>query len=148
MLKFAVLGIFVWAVQSSARPQAVSTTTETQIPIVSQSESNDGSGVFNYAFETGNGIKEEASGQLKTIGSNGTGKKFNEIREVILKSAFHLAVVQQGKYSYTAPDGQVIEITWVADENGFQPQGAAIPTLGGVGLNVPTTTSTIRPASG
>lgn len=30
--------------------------------------------------------------------------------------------VAQGSYSYTAPDGQLITITYIADENGFQPQ--------------------------
>lgn len=28
----------------------------------------------------------------------------------------------QGQFSYTAPDGTRISLTYVADENGFQPQ--------------------------
>ena len=33
-----------------------------------------------------------------------------------------------GSYSYTADDGTLVEITFVADENGFQPQGDVLPT--------------------
>ncbi|XP_053686112.1 pupal cuticle protein-like [Sabethes cyaneus] len=32
-----------------------------------------------------------------------------------------------GGYKYTSPEGEVIEITYTADENGFNPQGDAIP---------------------
>lgn len=28
-----------------------------------------------------------------------------------------IGIVQKGKYSYTAPDGQLIEVTYIADEN-------------------------------
>lgn len=37
-------------------------------------------------------------------------------------------MVSQGSDSYTAPDGQQVSITYVADENGFQVQGSHIPT--------------------
>ena len=33
-----------------------------------------------------------------------------------------------GSYSYTAADGTPVLITFVADENGFQPEGDALPT--------------------
>nr|XP_019550189.2 pupal cuticle protein Edg-78E-like [Aedes albopictus] len=32
-----------------------------------------------------------------------------------------------GGYSYTSPEGEVIRITYTADENGYNPQGDAIP---------------------
>lgn len=32
----------------------------------------------------------------------------------------------QGSYSYTDPDGQLITVEYIADENGFRPKGAHI----------------------
>lgn len=57
---------------------------------------------FQYAYETSNGIQAKAGGQLKQVGSES-------------------AVVHNGDYSYTAPDGQQYALTYVADENGYQP---------------------------
>lgn len=34
----------------------------------------------------------------------------------------------QGSFQYTADDGTPISLTYIADENGFQPQGAHLPT--------------------
>ena len=34
----------------------------------------------------------------------------------------------QGSYSYTSPEGQAIKLTYIADENGYQPQGDHLPT--------------------
>ncbi|XP_076035280.1 cuticle protein AM/CP1114-like [Oratosquilla oratoria] len=34
---------------------------------------------------------------------------------------------QQGKVSFTFPDGQVFDLTFVADENGYQPQSSFLP---------------------
>jgi hypothetical protein len=64
-----------------------------------------------YSFETGNGIIAEESGFLKNAGNPETE-----------------AQVVQGSSSYTSPEGQQISLTYVADENGFQPQGAHLPT--------------------
>lgn len=61
------------------------------------------------SVETSNGIKQEEQGQLNNPGTE------NE------------AISVRGQYSYTGPDGQVYTIVYIADENGFQPQGAHIP---------------------
>lgn len=34
----------------------------------------------------------------------------------------------QGQFHYTSPEGQVIQLSYIADENGFQPQGDHLPT--------------------
>lgn len=38
------------------------------------------------------------------------------------------AQVQQGSYTYTAPDGQIITVTYTADESGFHATGDHLPT--------------------
>ncbi|KAM8710144.1 hypothetical protein ACLKA7_016871 [Drosophila subpalustris] len=72
---------------------------------------NDNIGVdgFQYAFETSDGIQRQEAGKLINAGEESE------------------AIAVKGSYSYTAPDGQVITVSYVADENGFQPQGAHIP---------------------
>lgn len=61
------------------------------------------------SFETSNGISHQESGQPKQVDNE-------------------TPVVSQGSDSYTAPDGQQVSITYIADENGFQVQGSHIPT--------------------
>lgn len=37
-------------------------------------------------------------------------------------------LVQNGTYSYIAPDGQLISVSWIADENGYRAFGDHLPT--------------------
>lgn len=63
-----------------------------------------------FSYETENGITHQEGATVKQAGP-----------ENVAKSA-------QGSYSFTSPEGELVQITYVADENGFQPQGTHIPT--------------------
>lgn len=80
------------------------------IAILSYENVNNGDGSYHFSYETENGIKAQEQGELKNKGSD------NAIQTV------------SGSYSYTAPDGQLITVTYIADENGFQPTGDHLPT--------------------
>lgn len=59
------------------------------------------------SYETENGIKAEETGTLKKA----SGPDSNDV------------IVAQGGFSYTAPDGTVINLNYIADdENGFKPE--------------------------
>ncbi|TMW53164.1 hypothetical protein DOY81_001782 [Sarcophaga bullata] len=59
-------------------------------------------GSYNYQFDTTNGIAQQESG----VGG-------------------HYAT---GSSQFYTPEGELIQLTYTADENGFQPQGAHLPT--------------------
>ncbi|XP_073838770.1 larval cuticle protein 65Ag1-like [Musca autumnalis] len=72
-------------------------------------ESEVGPESFQYAFETSDGTKSEAEGHLNNQGTEQEG------------------IAVRGSYSFVADDGQTYTVEYVADENGFQPQGAHLP---------------------
>ncbi|EDV95675.1 GH15837 [Drosophila grimshawi] len=64
---------------------------------------------YNFVLETSDGTKRTEEAILKNIGTE------NE------------AISVKGSYSYLGPDGVTYTVNFVADENGFQPEGAHIP---------------------
>lgn len=60
---------------------------------------------------SGDGQQQQAEGYLKNAGVK------DQEAEVI-----------QGSYSYTAPDGTPISVSYIADEYGFRAEGAHLPT--------------------
>ena len=63
-----------------------------------------------FSFETENGIYASESG--KPVEGYGDEESYDV----------------NGQFSYTGPDGVVYKVVYVADANGFQPQGAHLPT--------------------
>ncbi|CAB3221337.1 unnamed protein product [Arctia plantaginis] len=109
-MKMRVLFLFgVLAVVSSAPQQG----GEKVIAIVAQEFDHQPDGSYRYNYETENGIKAEETGTLKKASSPDTAD----------------VIVAQGGFSYTAPDGTVINLNYIADDdNGFKPEGAHLPT--------------------
>lgn len=107
LFTFQLVALALFAVALAA-PQG---QTQEPIPIVRQEQEVNFDGSYKYSYETGNGITAEEAGFLKNAGQ--------EDQE---------AQVAQGQVSYTNPEGQVIQLTYIADENGFQPQGEHLPT--------------------
>lgn len=63
--------------------------------------------VYFSSYETENGIKAEETGSLKKASGPDTSD----------------VIIAQGTFSYTAPDGTVINLNYIADdENGFKPE--------------------------
>ncbi|XP_077303003.1 endocuticle structural glycoprotein ABD-4-like [Arctopsyche grandis] len=109
MGKIALLLISCIAITFAA-PQGKS---DEPIAIVKQESNIEPDGGYQYSYETANGIKGDETGTLKKSSDpQGTD-----------------VIVAQGSYSYTAPDGTVISVNYVAnDEQGFVPQGDHLPT--------------------
>ncbi|CAG9833623.1 unnamed protein product [Diabrotica balteata] len=81
------------------------------IPIVSyENEGVNADGSYRWSFETGNGISAQEQGQIKNIANEEAGPEV------------------QGQVQYTGDDGVPVSLTYIANENGFQPQGSHLPT--------------------
>lgn len=66
--------------------------------------------IWNFnSYDTENGISAQESGALRQVDKDA-------------------AVVAQGSFQYTAPEGLGVQISYVADENGYQPSGNVLPT--------------------
>lgn len=82
-----------------------------QVPILVRSEIRDDHNQFAYSFSSGNGHSATAQGALKP-NSAGTDN----------------VLVQQGSYAFLGDDGILYELSYIADENGFQPIASYLPT--------------------
>jgi len=72
-------------------------------------------GSYTNSVETSNGISQQETGQLVQAVNPETGKP-------------QAVIASRGSYQWTAPDNVQYLVQWVADQNGFQPQAAHLPT--------------------
>ncbi|KAG7299471.1 hypothetical protein JYU34_016432 [Plutella xylostella] len=85
------------------------------VPILTYSnEVPTGTGTYAFSFSTGDGKQAQESGFLKDAYIDNNGEPQG-------------TQVVQGSYAYIAPDGTPIQVSYVADENGFRPSGVHIP---------------------
>nr|CAD7444930.1 unnamed protein product [Timema bartmani] len=92
-----------------AAPPQLKLAPNEPIPILAQSNIVNEDGTFQNSYESADGTRAESSGSLKSLGPQEEGQ------------------VIQGSYSFYTPDGQLYELRYIADENGFQPQGNFLP---------------------
>ncbi|KAL0883337.1 hypothetical protein ABMA27_016744 [Loxostege sticticalis] len=99
--------LIVLAIVAAARADVAH--LDATAPIVRSDFDSQPDGNFQYIYETGNGIYSQALGVVKDPNSE------NPILEV------------SGAVKYTSPEGTPIELSYVANENGYQPQGSHLP---------------------
>ncbi|XP_042859344.1 cuticle protein AM1159-like [Penaeus japonicus] len=67
---------------------------------------DNGDGTFQYNFQTSNDISGQRTGSIGSAGQSNIA----------------------GGYRFVSPEGETVEVTYVADENGYQPQSPYLPT--------------------
>jgi hypothetical protein len=110
MMKYVLLAV-VFAAVALARPQEPAPPAQ-NVTILKSSSTNDGQGTFMWSFEESDGTKAEQEGH--TVPPMGD-------------STDSIQVIS-GSYSYVGPDGKTYSLTYVADQNGFQPKADFLPT--------------------
>lgn len=70
---------------------------------------NDGTSGYTFGFEQSDGQKRDEVGTLKNAGTETE------------------SISVTGSFSFIAEDGQTYTVTYVADENGFQPSAPHLP---------------------
>merc|ERR1712106_1161856 len=94
---------------AAAAPTPEGDSSAEHIAILRDDRDHSDDGTYSFDMETENGISRSEKGYLIDVGSS---------EEVI---------AQAGSYSFTFPNGESFEMTFVADQNGFQPQSDHLP---------------------
>lgn len=66
---------------------------------------------LSYSYETSDGTARQEQAELKNAGTD------------------HAALAVRGTITWVANDGQQYTLNYVADENGFRPEGSHLPKV-------------------
>ncbi|XP_055846615.1 larval cuticle protein 65Ag1-like [Episyrphus balteatus] len=99
-MKFAIVFVALFGLALAAPAEEAS---------IVRSISNVNADGYQFAVETSDGKAHSEEGQIKNPGSEDE------------------AISVKGQYSYIGDDGVTYSVSYIADENGFQPQGAHLP---------------------
>ncbi|XP_055846608.1 larval cuticle protein 65Ag1-like [Episyrphus balteatus] len=102
-MKFVIVFVALFGLALAAPPQSNAEAT------VLRQDSNVGAEGYQFSVETSDGKSHSEEGQLKNIGTE------NEALSV------------RGSFTYLGDDGVTYSVSYVADENGFQPSAAHLP---------------------
>jgi len=91
---------------AAAAPSSLESYERDIVDILRQEISHDDDGSYQHSFETENGISASESGQPEDDESYSV----------------------SGQFSYVGPDGVTYTVVYTAGEDGFQPEGAHLPT--------------------
>ncbi|XP_017785743.1 PREDICTED: endocuticle structural glycoprotein SgAbd-8-like [Nicrophorus vespilloides] len=78
---------------------------EANLQIKNQDTSIKNDGSYHYSYETENGIAAHENGYVLPAGQD------------------QVDTVAQGSFQWTSPEGKPVLISYVADENGYRPEG-------------------------
>lgn len=81
------------------------------LTLIFPSKQNDNIGLdsYNFGYETSDGIKREESAVVNNFGS--------DVEELVVR----------GTISWISPEGETINFNYVADKDGYRPEGTHIP---------------------
>ncbi|EFA04467.1 endocuticle structural glycoprotein SgAbd-8 [Tribolium castaneum] len=99
---------FAAPVRSVSVQPVVTATNYRPIAIVRQSQDVSPDGSYQYSYQTENGISAEETAQVRAVGND-------------------LEKTAQGAFSWTSPEGEQVSVSYIADGNGYQPQGSHLP---------------------
>lgn len=88
---------------------ALSTPLGEDAQILKFDNVHNGDGSYSFNVETSDGAARQEQGYLENAGTE------------------HETLKVQGYYQFYGDDGQLYQVQYIADENGFQPQGAHLP---------------------
>ncbi|XP_063700329.1 endocuticle structural glycoprotein ABD-4-like [Culicoides brevitarsis] len=114
IIAFAVIAVAIAKPQRGLAPAAPAPPgSEAYAETLAQDFNIEPDGSYQSSYQTSNGIAAQESGTLKQTGN----------------PEAPTVVVASGSFSYTSPEGEQIQVNYVADdEGGYQPQGAHLPT--------------------